>query len=337
MNIFNQIGAEAVALSGESLIVNHLKEKKSFLERKDDYHKKTKPVLIFSGGAMLGIFGAGVGVALNYLGLTNAFDVVVGVSAGAANAAYFLADQCKFGLTIYLEELTRKEFYNPWRVWKMVNVDYVGEVLRDIKPLNIEAVRKSRSQFLVSATDAENGKGLLIDALYTFDLIELICGSCGMFVVYNKPRRILPLGISVLDGAMTKPLPVCDVIERYHPTDLFVILNRPLYERRDILPLVHRWYSTMRLQNFSPELKEVFWRGGSIYNESVDYCVSGEWVSHNVNLSVVAPRTNTVTRTTRDVNLLKNYARDGADQVLSAFCSELTHKQIDEIIRDLIP
>src|SRR5579871_2481947 len=61
--------------------------------------------LCVEGGAMRGVVSAGMVSALEELGLVTAFDAVYGSSAGAINAAYFLAGQARLGTTIYFEDI----------------------------------------------------------------------------------------------------------------------------------------------------------------------------------------------------------------------------------------
>src|SRR5262245_6066897 len=58
--------------------------------------------LVIEGGGMRGAISAGALVALERLGLTSAFDEVLGESAGALNACYFLAGAAALGARIYL-------------------------------------------------------------------------------------------------------------------------------------------------------------------------------------------------------------------------------------------
>ena len=66
--------------------------------------------LAVEGGAMRGVISAGMVSALEDLGLVDAFDAVYGSSAGAINAAYFLAGQARLGTTIYYEDINNAEF-----------------------------------------------------------------------------------------------------------------------------------------------------------------------------------------------------------------------------------
>jgi predicted patatin/cPLA2 family phospholipase len=57
--------------------------------------------LAVEGGAMRGVVSAGMAVGIETLGLRSCFDVAYGSSAGAVNAAYFVAGQSKDAVRFY--------------------------------------------------------------------------------------------------------------------------------------------------------------------------------------------------------------------------------------------
>ena len=71
--------------------------------------------LIVEGGAMRGIFSCGGGIALELLGLSRAFDEVYACSSGAINAAYFVAGQAAYSVSIYCDEVNNRNFINLLR------------------------------------------------------------------------------------------------------------------------------------------------------------------------------------------------------------------------------
>src|SRR5262245_64259967 len=79
--------------------------------------------LIVEGGAMRGVISCAALMALEELGLTEAFDEIYGASAGAVNAAYFLAGQAAYATTIYYQRINNSRFIrNLWRR-KIVDID----------------------------------------------------------------------------------------------------------------------------------------------------------------------------------------------------------------------
>ena len=55
--------------------------------------------------------------------MTDVFDHVYGTSAGAMNASYFITGQARLGIRIYYEDMNRRAVVNPWRFWKILDLD----------------------------------------------------------------------------------------------------------------------------------------------------------------------------------------------------------------------
>ena len=108
---------------------------------------------------MRGVISAGMVSALEELGLTDAFDAVYGSSAGAINAAYFLAGQARLGTTIYYEDINNARFISLLRVLGGRPIVNLGFLLDEIacrrKPLDVARVFAAASPLHVLATDVD--------------------------------------------------------------------------------------------------------------------------------------------------------------------------------------
>jgi predicted patatin/cPLA2 family phospholipase len=94
--------------------------------RQDDH----RVALVIEGGGMRGVVSAGMTAALERLGLTPCFDLVVGASAGAINGAALLAGVAREGAAMYHGPLASRSFVNPARVLRGRPVIDVGYILR---------------------------------------------------------------------------------------------------------------------------------------------------------------------------------------------------------------
>ena len=77
---------------------------------------------------MRGVVSAGMAAALERLGLTASFDLVVGSSAGAINGGALLAGVARGCAAAYYGPFASRSFVNPARVlWgrPVMSVDYV--------------------------------------------------------------------------------------------------------------------------------------------------------------------------------------------------------------------
>src|ERR687897_1685518 len=86
--------------------------------------------LVLEGGGMRGVVSAGMTAALERLGLTPCFDLVVGASAGAINGAALIAGVAREGAAAYDGPLASRSFVNPARALRgrpVIDVNYVLE------------------------------------------------------------------------------------------------------------------------------------------------------------------------------------------------------------------
>lgn len=196
--------------------------------------------IIDVGGGLRGVYGAGV---FDYC-LDNgiSFDYCIGVSAGSANAATFLASQRGRTLQFYSEYSARKEYmslHNLIQNGSYIDLDYIYGALSNSdgeNPLDFDAIMKNKTAFKVVATDADTGEAVYFDKKdFVKDDYFVLKASCSIPCVC-KPYRVNSK--SYFDGGVADPVPLkkayadgCDFAA--------VILTRPVdylkNPRRDIL------------------------------------------------------------------------------------------------------
>lgn len=182
--------------------------------------------LVVEGGGMRGAISAGVLLALEELGCTQAFDEVYAESAGAINAAYFLAGQAALGSRIYYEEAAGPRFINPLRLRPIVDMDFlVDEVFTAAKPLDTGAVLRSRTRTFFSVTRARDGSPRTIDVRQAaVPLLRILKATAAIVPLYHRPVA-LEDGHYV-DGGIADPLPVRRAIAD-GCTHVLVVTTRP--------------------------------------------------------------------------------------------------------------
>ncbi len=162
------------------------------------------------GGGFRGIYACGV---LDYcLDQKIRFDLGIGVSAGSANLASFLAGQRGRNFTFYTEYGLRKQYAsvgNFLRKRSFIDMDYVYGTLsnRDGEnPLDYAALRDNPMDFLVVATDAVTGdatyfgkRDIRQDDYDVFKASSSIPFVCQPYFVNGTPYY---------DGALGDPVPV---------------------------------------------------------------------------------------------------------------------------------
>jgi predicted patatin/cPLA2 family phospholipase len=279
-----------------------------------------KLALVVEGGAMRGVFSCGCGIALESLGLTRAFDEVYACSAGAINAAYFLAGQAAYSATIYYQEINNRKFINPLRINKVLDLDFLfDEVISKRKPLNVERVLASPTRLLVSITDARTGAGFLVDGQNgPHALLDCLRASATHPLL---SERMIRLGDrECFDGGFANPLPIKDAIDN-GCTDLLIFLTRPVgYVDKPpgfLMRELFRW----RCARGNAELVKV---GKDIHtrdNLARDLALGRRVSPPGVNIIAICPgeRAGRLGRTSKNQGVLKAAAAEGARQALQAF------------------
>ena len=95
---------------------------------------------------MTGIRGMGALIALEEMGLTDAFDLIFTYSAGFPNAAYFVARESQLAASVYYNNLPREKFVDFLRFWDIANVKILIKILKYEKPLLLSRVLKSKTK-----------------------------------------------------------------------------------------------------------------------------------------------------------------------------------------------
>jgi predicted patatin/cPLA2 family phospholipase len=213
--------------------------------------------LVVEGGAMRGVISAGMVWALEDLGYVDAFDAVYGSSAGAINAAYFLAGQAGLGTTIYYEDINNASFIRLARAAVRRPIVNLGYLLDDVavrrKPLRVERVLTSASPLSVLATDVDRQAprvfGPFADARTLFAALR---AGATMPVVAGGP--FAHDGGRYLDASLSEPIPVPTAEASGH-THALVLLTRggTMHARPSAFD---RYFVAPRLRRISPALAD---------------------------------------------------------------------------------
>lgn len=286
--------------------------------------KRIKSALVVQGGGMRGIFSAGSLIALQELGLKNAFDAIYGSSGGAMNAAYLLSNQTKFGTSIYYEDINNSKFINLLRINKILDMDYLfEEVVTLKKPLNLDKVKNAKASLYFFVTDVEKGTSKKLDSKSCDNLLKSLKASCALPIYYNKPVFID--GIGYLDGGICKAIPIQDAIND-GCTDILVLLTQPTKILTNFFEdfLIKRF-----LSRFGPKLVNAFFRGLNEYNYAFDISLGNAKIRKKVNIATVVPDAKLMlNRLTKNKKLLKNAAIEGARKVFHLFNKEFDTSNI---------
>jgi predicted patatin/cPLA2 family phospholipase len=198
--------------------------------------------LVVEGGALRAVCSAGGVVALEHLGLTDVFDDVYGTSAGAMNASYFVSGQARLGIRIYYEDMNRRAVVNPWRFWRILDLDRLfRQTILGAKRLRLDAILAARSKLHIATLEAKTGLGHLFDAQALGDEAELLASlraATAAPFLYNRP--VIVQGRRCLDAGLVNAFPIADAVAA-GCTDVLVLLTRPFAYRRPPAGSLLRW------------------------------------------------------------------------------------------------
>jgi predicted patatin/cPLA2 family phospholipase len=269
-----------------------------------------KLAIVVEGGAMRAVISGGSFIALDFLGLTDVFDLIYGSSAGAINAAYFLAHQIAYGVAVYYQLINNRQFVNLARLLdprpsaKVVNMDFLfDEVIAKARPLDVERVRSSPTELYASVTDKADGAGSLFSSKdLALDLRTLLKASSAIPVYYNQPVSLV--GRQYIDGSVANALPIEAAIAA-GCTDVLALLTRPSGYRKKPPNMLSRLYSRLKLRGYDPRFTAVYISRHNDYNRSLQLLVNQGAAPKPVDVSIVAPpivvgRTTTTHAALRD-------------------------------------
>ena len=276
--------------------------------------------LCVEGGAMRGVVSAGMVGALEELGLTHAFDAVYGSSAGAINAAYFLAGQARMGTTIYYEDINNRRFIDLGRPLVGRAIVDLGFLLDDVsvkrKRLDCAAVLAAPSPLTVMATDvADACPAPLRHFGDATSLLAALRAGATMPVMAGPPVRWR--GRAYLDASLTEPIPV-PIAEADGHTHLLVLLTRPREMPKRLSPL-DRWFVLPRLRRLSPALADLYGARSGPYGALLTAIAEGRGPARTAQVLGVRPDGVPVGKLERSPALLKAGADAGRQAVLRAF------------------
>ncbi|HEU4658509.1 MAG TPA: patatin-like phospholipase family protein [Capillimicrobium sp.] len=186
--------------------------------------------LAVEGGGMRGVVSAAMTAAIEDARLTDAFDLVVGSSAGALNGAALLAGVAGGCCAEYAGAFTSRRFINPARLLlgrAAVDVDYVLDFSSET---TLDADRHRRTaesaiDLVCVATDVDRAAPVALGDLRTLPALRtaLLASSrlpwIGGAPVDGDGRRYL-------DGGLAEPIPL-DTALAAGATHVLVLLTRP--------------------------------------------------------------------------------------------------------------
>lgn len=159
--------------------------------------------LVLEGGGMRGVYTAGVLESFLDHGLS--FPYVIGVSAGACNAASYLSQQKGRNRRVNLEYISDSRYLslkNYIKKRELFGMDFIfNEIPSKLIPFDFESFYQNNTEFVIGTTDCESGEPVYFNkSEYGPDMLTVLKASSSLpFVsqeIFYKERYLLDGGIS---------------------------------------------------------------------------------------------------------------------------------------------
>lgn len=228
--------------------------------------------VVLEGGGMRGVVSAGMTAALERLGLTRCFDLVVGSSAGALNAAALLGGVARPAAAMYHTVLASRRFVNPLRLLFGRPALDVGFVLAHADD-DLDAERHARTiaspiPLHCVALDVDSTRLVEFTGMRTKDeLWQVLLATTRMPWIGGAPVPID--GRRYIDGALTCPIPVGTAIDA-GATHVLVLQTRPYGVPRSAGGRVGERLIARYLRRLNPALVPLWHDRIDAYEQLVD-------------------------------------------------------------------
>lgn len=190
--------------------------------------------LVVEGGAMRGIFSAGV-LDVFLEERFRPFDLALGVSVGASNVLSYLAGQHGRARRCLIGPMSRPEFIDPWRLLRgghWLDLDWLWEAITRDDPLDCAAAAGSGIEYVLVATCARTGLPRYLSPS-SHEMLDALKASCALPVLYRGTVRVD--GNAMVDGGISDPLPVREAYLRGARTIVVVRSRAADFVKRDRL------------------------------------------------------------------------------------------------------
>jgi predicted patatin/cPLA2 family phospholipase len=276
--------------------------------------------LIVEGGAMRGVISCAALMALEELGMTDVFDEVYGASAGAVNAAYFLASQAAYATSIYYQRINNRRFLGRFWNRRVLNLDDLFDsIIAGERPLRIDRVLESRSRLFITIADARTGEAFLgLAQSGETPLLTLLKASAAMPLLYNG--LVTVDGRDCFDGGLINPIPITEAIES-GCTNLLVLLTRPAAFRECPPSRVEQRIFDLWCARGNEPLARAFCNTYIRENTVRDIVLGRHPAPDGISIATICPEDTDpkVERMTRQTGILKSAAIASAKRTLEAF------------------
>lgn len=222
--------------------------------------------LVIEGGGMRGLYTCGV--LEFFLDKDLYFKYIIGVSAGACNAASYISRQKGRNVKV------NTGFLSDWRYMSLKNLilkksffgmDFIfDEIPNNLVKFDYEAFNNAQCEFLVGVTDCKTGKALYFnkDTMREgFDVLRASSSLPLLSPIVNFK------GYELLDGGISDSIPIRKSIEDGNDKNIIVLTRNKGYRKS---PLKFAKLIKIKYKKY-PSLIEAIMNRYKKYNDTLDY------------------------------------------------------------------
>lgn len=225
-----------------------------------------KSALVVEGGAMRGIFAAGVLDHFHNI-KHRPFDFCIGVSAGSTNLAAWLANQPGRSHRVITDYSCRKPFIDLPRFIRgghWLDIDWLWDITIDEIPIDGWELEQQPIPLFVVTTNVTTGDAHYIQAT-EHNLNQLLKASCAVPIAYRHYPEMD--GFNMTDGGVADSIPVIKAYDM-GARDITVVLSRPHGYRKKAPK--SQWL-VRKLLKSNPCLAEAMMKRADTYNQAIDF------------------------------------------------------------------
>jgi predicted patatin/cPLA2 family phospholipase len=226
-------------------------------------NNKSKTVFVLEGGAMRGLYSAGVLDVFMKNGITT--DAIYGVSAGALFGINFKSKQIGRAIRYNLKYAHEKNYmglYSLITTGNIMNEKFCFDrIVNELDKFDFDTFDASPIDFYAVVTNVETGKAEHIKITDAREQLEVLRASGSMPFV----SKLVEIdGKKYLDGAISDPIPFKKVLEEGYEK-IVVVLTRAEQDQKHQEKLPYNWVYR-KYPNFIKCAEKQL----DIYNESLD-------------------------------------------------------------------
>lgn len=196
-----------------------------------------KAALVLEGGSLRSLYTSGVLDV--FMENKIEFECVIGVSAGALNAANYIAKHIGRSAKINILHSNNPNYFGLKQLLfkrRAFNFDFLFYTpIKDIYPYSEEELNTTKQKFLICATDCVAGNAVYFEKHNYRELVNALQASSSMPLLSNFVNVD---GVTCLDGAITDPIGVYKALSEGYDKIVLVLTRDLEYNKMKVSGLL---------------------------------------------------------------------------------------------------